>query len=413
MTRLIIRGGCVLSMDPAIGNRREADVLVEDGLVSEVGTNLRPRGADDVDASNAVVLPGFVDAHRHAGETLARHVPNAVNADYTADDAYAATLAGLLSAVESGVTTVADWSAFAGDDHAAAALQAHEDAGLRTVLVAADPTGDSGRWRHRVSSASGTPPLTSLAAEPPAPSDWPFARELGLRIHVHAGDTGTTLAELGDRMLGSDVTLAHCTGFAARDFDAVAKSGASVVLTPTSDMADGAPPIPVQDLIDRDIRPGVGTGAMTMAAGDVFAQLRAVIALQHAMYFDLKLAGKAGLPRLLSTRDVIGYGTVDGARALGMTGEAGAIGSITPGRPADIVLLRTDRPNIVPVNDPIGAVVWGMDTSNVDTVLVAGRALVRDGSLTTDLNHVRSLIREAHHRVKSYADRPATAGEPA
>lgn len=409
MTKLIVRGGCVLSMDPAIGNRRETDVLVEDGLVTEVGTNLRSRGADEVDASDAVVLPGFVDAHRHAGEALARHAPDRTSADYSSDDVYAATLAGLLSAAESGVTTVADWCAFPGDDHTSAALQAHADSGLRTVLVMADADGESDRWRRRVSAATTPPPLTSLAAGPPAPDDWATARGIGLRIHAHAGAGAAIPSSLArDGLLGPDVTLTHCSGLGGDEFDAVPESGATVALTPTSDMAGGAPPVPVQELIDRDIRPGVGTGALTMASGDVFAQLRAVIALQHAMYFDLKLAGKAGLPRMLTTRDVIAYGTTDGARAIGL---AGVTGSITPGRSADIVVLRTDRPNIMPVNDPVGAVVWGMDSSNVDTVLVAGRALVRDGSPTVDLGHVRSLIAEAQNRIGT--GRTTTAGEPA
>lgn len=408
MTKLIVRGGCVLSMNPAIGNRREADVLVEDGLVTEVGTNLRSRGADEIDASEAVVLPGFVDAHRHTGEALAQHAPDRTRADYSSDDVYAATLTGLLSAAESGVTTVADWCAFAGDDHTTAALQAHADAGLRTVLVTTDPDGQSDRWRHHVRSIGAPPPLTSLAADPPAPDDWSTARELGRRIHLHAGTGAATPSALArNGLLGPDVTLTHCSGLGADEFDALAESGATVVLTPTSDMAGGAPPVPVQELIDRAIRPGVGTGALAMASGDVFAQLRTVIALQHAMYFDLKLAGKAGLPRMLTTRDVIAYATTDGARAIGL---ADVTGSITPGRPADIVVLRTDRPNIMPVNDPIGAVVWGMDSSNVDTVLVAGRALVRDGSLTADLSRVRSLIAQAQQRVGSR--RTTTAGEP-
>ena len=114
--------------------------------------------------------------------------------------------------------------------------------------------------------------------------------------------------------------------------------------------------------------------------------MRATISLQHATVFDLKLAGKAGLPRLMSTRDVIRYATVDGARVAGL---GRVTGSLEPGMQADVIVLRTDRPNVFPINDPIGAVVWGMDTSNVDWVFVGGRVLMRDGVLEADVQRAR------------------------
>jgi cytosine/adenosine deaminase-related metal-dependent hydrolase len=124
--------------------------------------------------------------------------------------------------------------------------------------------------------------------------------------------------------------------------------------------------------------------------------MRAVISLQHASYFDLKLAGKGGLPRLLSTREVIRWATVDGAGAAGL---GSVTGSLEPGREADLVILRTDRPNIAPVNDPIGAVVWGMDTSNVDWVIVGGRPLMRHGVLEGDVDRARDLAVTSRDRV--------------
>jgi cytosine/adenosine deaminase-related metal-dependent hydrolase len=155
----------------------------------------------------------------------------------------------------------------------------------------------------------------------------------------------------------------------------------------------GSPPI--QKLIDRGIRPGLGVDTEQLAPGDMFAQMRAAISLQHATLFDLKLAGKAGLPQLLSTREVIRYATVDGARAAGLA-EAG---SLEPGKVADILVLRADRPNIFPVNDPIGAVVWGMDTSNVDWVFAGGRALMRNGVLEANVERARNLAMTAQQRV--------------
>jgi cytosine/adenosine deaminase-related metal-dependent hydrolase len=201
-------------------------------------------------------------------------------------------------------------------------------------------------------------------------------------------------------MLGGDVTLVHCSGFGDADLDSVGSAGASIVLTPSSEMAGGIEPLQVQKLVDRGIRPGLGVDTERRGPGDLFAQMRAAISLQHATLFDLKLAGKAGIPKLLTTREVIRYATLDGARAVGL-GEV--TGSLTPRKQADVIVLRADRPNIYPINDPIGAVVWGMDTSNVDWVFVAGQPLMRDGILEADLGRVGLMAAEARERVLSAA----------
>jgi cytosine/adenosine deaminase-related metal-dependent hydrolase len=161
-------------------------------------------------------------------------------------------------------------------------------------------------------------------------------------------------------------------------------------------MARGWGPIAVQGFIDHGIRPGLGIDDQQFAPGDMFAQMRAIISLQHATAFDLKLAGKAGIPQLLGTREVIRYATSDGARAVGL---GSVTGSLESGKRADLIMLRTDRPNIAPVNDPIGAVVWGMDTSNLDSVMVQGAFVMREGKLIADTTRARELAKAAAGRV--------------
>lgn len=164
----------------------------------------------------------------------------------------------------------------------------------------------------------------------------------------------------------------------------------------------------MQEMIDRGIRPGLGVGSDQFAPGDMFAQMRTVISVQHATLFDLKLAGKAGIPTLLNTREVLRYATVNGARAAGVSDR---VGTLVPGSQADIILLRTDTPNIFPINDPIGAVVWGMDTSNVDWVFVAGRPLKRGGVLEGDLDNAAELASKAQRRVAEAAGLLVGSGE--
>jgi cytosine/adenosine deaminase-related metal-dependent hydrolase len=369
-------------------------------------------------------MPGFVDTHRHVWKSLFRNsggngsgagVP--LDLHHQPEDVYAATLIGLLGAIEAGITTVVDWSDIQFDDrYTDATLQAHTDAGLRTVFVHAVPRGSPGHEEagpalRRLRAARGSSMAlaygsSDLGTKSDLAASWGLAREVGLRIHVHTGSQPGMVSGLSG-LLGSDVTLVHCSSLDEGDLSAIASHGASVSLTPSSEMAGGLGPPPIQKLIDRGIRPGLGIDNEQIAPGDMFAQMRVAISLQHATYFDLKLAGKAGLPHLLTTRDVIRYATVDGARAAGL----GAMtGSLEPGKQADIVILRADRPNIAPVNDPIGAVVWGMDTSNVDWVFAGGKALMQNGVMQADVKAARQLAIQAQQRVAAAAGLMAAAG---
>jgi cytosine/adenosine deaminase-related metal-dependent hydrolase len=414
--KILLRGGCVLTLASKTPNFPRADVLIEDDVVAEVGPGLRSRDAELVDATDTIVMPGFIDTHRHAWRSLFRNLSESgavVSSDrYRPDDVYAATLIGLLGAVEAGITTVADWSDVRLDnDLAEAALKAHADTGLRTVFVPAvggvspDAASATRQLLGRVAELTG--PLTTIAIGSADPGsghtdadEWDLARELGLRIHAHfASETSVpgAISGLADRgLLDDHVTLFHCSRLGEADTEAIRSSGASVSLAPSSEMARGLGSPPIQELIDRGIRPALAVDDERMAPGDVFAQMRATISLQHATVFDRKLAGKAGLPRLMTTRDVIRFATVEGARA---TGLAGSVGSLEPGMQADLIVLRTDRPNISPVNDPIGAVVWGMDTSNVDWVIVGGQVLMRSGVLKADVQRARAMADSARRRV--------------
>jgi 5-methylthioadenosine/S-adenosylhomocysteine deaminase len=412
----------VLTLGQRTPNFAQADVLVDDGKVAEIGPGLRARDAERVDAADTVVMPGFVDTHRHASRSLLRNLGSTGGAPTPAvsftqpEDLYAATLIGLLGAVEAGITTVVDWSDVPGGaDFTDAALQAHRDAGLRTLFVrAVDVARDGGATVTRevlggLVEAAG--PFTTIALGFELGSagmegmaeHWVTARGSSMPIQVHSGTQTRpeAISRAADEgLLGPDVALVHGRGLDETTIDAVAGSGASVSLSPASEMAGGLGSPPIQQLVDRHLRPGLGVDDERIAPGDMFAQMRATISFQHATVFDRKLAGKAGLPRLMSTRDVIRFATVDGARVVGLGRETG---SLEPGKQADIVMLRTDRPNVYPINDPIGAVVWGMDTSNVDWVLAGGRVLMRGGRLEADVERARAIATSAGQRMAGAA----------
>ena len=167
-SKILLSGGCVLTLGAKTPNFTQADVLIDDGMVAEVGPGLRAREAERVDATDTIVMPGFVDTHRHAWTSLFRNVgesatsgespvPAEVGDHYQPEDVYAATLIGVLGAAEAGITTVVDWSPIRSDaGFAEAALQAHADAGLRTVFVHAG--------RRRTESAHAGPAIRELVA---------------------------------------------------------------------------------------------------------------------------------------------------------------------------------------------------------------------------------------------------------
>lgn len=160
-------------------------------------------------------------------------------------------------------------------------------------------------------------------------------------------------------------------------------------------MGHGMPPI--QKFLDRGLKPSLSVDVETNVPGDMFTQMRSVMSLQHALSYERQLGGEANAPERITTREVLAYATIEGARANGL---AQKTGSLTPGKEADVIMLRTDKPNVFPINDPIGAVVWGMDTSNIDSVFVAGKAMKRNGELLhVDWNAVKKAVTDSREYV--------------
>jgi cytosine/adenosine deaminase-related metal-dependent hydrolase len=231
---------------------------------------------------------------------------------------------------------------------------------------------------------------------------WQLARELDARISVHVG-VGSAgklckLEEMGKAgLLRDNTTYIHCTTLSDSEIKMIVDTGGTVSLSSANEMTKGYGMPPIQQFLDHGLRPSLSVDTETNMPGDMFTQMRAVNSLQHARLFDQKLAGKRGLPPFMNSRDLIDCATIEGARANGLLHKTG---TLTPGKEADLIILSTDRPNILPVNDPIGAVVWGMDTSNVDSVFVAGKALKRKGKLLNmDADKLRQMAYESRDYV--------------
>jgi cytosine/adenosine deaminase-related metal-dependent hydrolase len=410
-------------------------VLIEGTKISAVAPNLSAADAEIIDASDMIVMPGFVDTHRHLWEGILRNIGTDLPLEgeqsylttilgsiapvYRPEDAYIGNLVGLYSAIDAGITTILDWSHIQTTrEHTDAVINALQETGIRAVFGYGnpwwkEPDENQAQWVREIvkqcfstkdqlltfALAAQGPEFTSFEA---ARAQWDLARELDVRITVHVG-VGTVgqagkLAQMGKAgLLKDDTTYIHCTTLSDEEIKMIVDTGGTVSLSATSEMVMGYGMPPIQRFLNQGLRPSLSVDTETNMPNDMFTQMRAVNSLQHAMIFDRKLAGKRNLPPFMTSRDVIECATVEGARANGLLQKSG---TLTPGKEADITMLRMDRPNILPVNDPIGAVVWGMDTSNVDSVFVAGKALKQYGKLlNVNLDSLRSKAYESRDYV--------------
>jgi cytosine/adenosine deaminase-related metal-dependent hydrolase len=420
--RTLIKGGAVLSLDPAIGNFSKADVLYEGSKILEVGRDLKAEGAKEVDASRMIVMPGFIDTHRHMWQGLLRNSGTAFiarNGDqgklakrFRPTDIYASTLTSALGAIDAGFTTILNYSNMGlGAEHTKADLEALTKSGIRAVFATGPDKGDESlsAFKAFAQDKPGSDLVSfALASEGPEymtldalKREWALARELGFRIttQVGMGDLGRKegLAQAAKAgLLGADVLFAHCNTLTNDDLKLIHDQDGQVSIAPATEMMLGYGPATVQRMLDMNFEPSLGVDSEGAARGDHFTQMRAAISMQHAMSFEKKLAHRLS-PDQITTRHVLEFATSAGAKALGMEER---IGTLTPGKEADILLLSQYQINVMPVNDPIGAVVWAMDTSNVDTVIIAGKTVKSNGGLlNTDLADLRKITAEARDHI--------------
>jgi 5-methylthioadenosine/S-adenosylhomocysteine deaminase len=426
--RKLIRGGTVLSMDPKVGDFATGDVLVEGDRIVEVGPGIALDGAEEIDASGMIVMPGFVDSHRHIWEGLLRNIGTDVPLEgrssyityvlhklapaYRPEDAYIGDLVSALGAINAGITTLLDWSHIQGSPaHTDAVIQALKDSGLRAVFAYGFPWW--GKWEERQPSwfvraateyFTTTDQMLTLALAAPGPEftdfeitrdHWKLARETGARIttHVGVGSYGQDgkLQEMGEAgLLGPDTTYIHCTTLNDTEIQMIVDTGGTVSLASPVEMMMGHGMPPIQKFLDRGLRPSLSVDVETNVPADMFNQMRSVMSLQRG------LATEDGKPPL-SPKEVLACATIEGAKANGLDSK---VGTLAPGKRADLILLRTDRINVTPLNDPATAVVAGMDTGNVDTVLIAGRVMKHRGELLhVDWPAVRRMAAESRDHV--------------
>lgn len=410
--RLLIKGGTVISMDPQVGDFLQADILVEGKKIVDVKPNIQASGATVIDATDMIVIPGLVDGHRHCWQNMFRRVvPNAGIDGYgnfanglipafRPRDVYIANLASGLSAINCGITCMQDVSHISKTSaHSDAAIMAHMDSGIRGIYGYAAPRSgatqatqfpqDIHRLKKQFFASDDQLVTMRLSGGTVA-----LAREVGVGVTMDAisglatplrkAYSETRLVELAKaKELGPDVCLIHCTALSDAAWRLIADNGAGVVLSVTSDgqlrgIANSVAPI--QAVLDHGLlhRTAYSVDVEVSLSPDLFAQMKAAFLVQRVLSNKRWAEGDASAPPMMTVRDALTIATIGGATAMTL---ANKIGSLTPGKEADIVLIRGNDITNGPLNNAIGTVVIGATPDSVDTVIIAGQVRKAKGRL--------------------------------
>jgi len=419
----VIRGAIVLSMDPGIGDLASGDVHVRDGSIVAVAARVDAPNVEAIESRGMICMPGFVDTHWHLWTSFLRPFVRAdveefgyfpVSARlgqlYAPEDSYRSVLLGIAEALSAGVTTVHNWAHnVRSPDHADAELSAMRDAGIRGRFAYGpaqgmpddQPMDHAGLarvkrdWMRRdglltlgicsrnIGAMSiGGAARGTLTIEM-AKQDWGGARALGLPITVHTSGPSPikTLEEAG--LLGPDVQLVHPLLTTPEDRAVLKARGVSYSTAPTGEARRPSSVGVVQlgELLEAGVKVSLSTDHTTNYNCDPFVAMRILFALhQH----------RIGNKIPLTVKRLVQLATLDGAVDLGI---AEKCGSLTPGKRADIILIRTTDINMAPVGDPYEALVSLAQPTNIDTVIVDGRILRQAGKFTM-LDHDR-VVRDA------------------
>jgi 5-methylthioadenosine/S-adenosylhomocysteine deaminase len=430
----LIQGGSVVSMDPDVGTLRSADVHVQDGRIVGVGAGLHAPGAEILDASRMIVMPGLVDSHFHMWSTVGRNFVSegfeyfpakwATSAVYQPEDFYRSVTLGLVDCVAAGITTVHNWSHnTCSPAHADAELAAHRDGlvraryayGHRDLLPEDEPLDFTdidrvrGQWFGDESPFDGLVHLGVNLRGPDLGTMAVFDQEMaaaaarGLPVAIHTVQGGSTAVRAPDLeakgYLGPSFLLCHFLAATEADRQAMARTGTPLSFAVHSELRLGEAGDPRAALL-RMLAAGV---CVTLS---IDAASLAPVNLFEAMH----VAWNMGIPwqetdtkdlEPLSFRRCIEMATINGARALGLDA---VTGSLTPGKRADLIMLNTRDLNIAPVVDLESTIVRSATPANIDTVMIDGRILKRHRELVAfDVARVVQEAEQSSREVRARA----------
>lgn len=408
----LIKGGAVITVDPKLGTFPKADIVVRDGTIAEVGTDLSASNAEVIDATDMIVMPGFVDSHFHMWSTLGRNFLSdngfeyyqakwATSLVYDADDFYNSVTLGLAELANGGVTTVHNWSHNnRSPQHVDAELTAHRDSLLRArysfghidrlspdvINTFDDLDRVQQEWFSDYSRLGGLVHLGVNLRGMLQSDARVFHEEMqlmlrrGLPVAIHASQAQPNSDDAADYerrgYLGSNFLFCHYIAATDSDREAMARTKTPLSFSTHSEFRLGEHGDPRRALLKAraaGVSITLSSDATSIAPPNMFENMR----FTWNMGIPWKGTDTESLPPV-GFCEAIEMATINGARALGL---GDIIGSLTPGKRADLILIRTNDLNIAPVANIETTVVQSASPENVDTVMVDGRFVKRSGRL--------------------------------
>lgn len=405
---IVIRGAYILTMDASLGDIPHGDIHMSDGRIVAVGTKLEAPGATVIDGATAIVMPGLVETHWHMWNTLLRGMAKdtpaqgyfatvaALGKVFSADDMYQGTRLAAAEAINGGITYVHSWCHNTRTpEYAHADLRALRESGIRarfsygwvqgqrpdTPANFAELEALKRNWKSYDNDgliALGFGWWGVILREGKASGDLyrrelETARSLGLPVTVHAnsGTPGQVAHYASEKLLGKDIQIVNPINSTDAEIQSLAEAQTPISFSPVVGMRIGRGfPQPSRFL---------GTGCpIGLAIDDT------VLGGNADMFAIMKLMrnsdnAAAGNEYKLPPRRILELATITGARSMGVDDR---IGSLTPGKRADLIMIATDDVNLAVFSDPVNMVVDAVQPANVDTVIIDGRILKRQGKLT-------------------------------
>jgi cytosine/adenosine deaminase-related metal-dependent hydrolase len=430
MARTLIKSATIVTMDDRLGDLSDADVLVDGNRIVELRPNIEvggdAAGVDVLDGRGRIVIPGLINAHMHTWQTALRgYAANWTLLEYfrrmhaglatifQPDDIYIATLMGALNQINVGTTTLVDWCHNNPTPaHTDAAVRGLRESGIRAAFFHGSPKPEPKPGQPHFSEVphprreverllagplSNRDGLVTLGLAILGPhyatldvafQDFRLAREFGLIASMHQGGGAAKTLGGWDRLIeaglvGPGVNIVHGNDLPDDLLRRIVDLGVSFSVTPENEMIQGHGFPITGRLLKLGTRPSVGIDLESILAGDMFGAARIALSMQRALDNAESRSANGTIPETttIPTREALRWVTTEGAR---MLGRENRIGSLTPGKLADLVVINTNDLNLFPVHDPVSTVVMQTSLANIEAVMVDGVWRKRDGRLLVD-----------------------------
>jgi cytosine/adenosine deaminase-related metal-dependent hydrolase len=420
MQRTLIRDATLVTMDERLGDFAAASLLIEDDRIKAIQPDGEIGDAEIVDGRGFIVIPGLVNAHMHTWQTALRGAASnwtlleyfkrmhaGLATVFRPEDLHIATLVGALNQLNCGTTTLVDWCHNNPTPaHNDAAIDALRESGIRAAFFQGTPKpdpepGQPGFWetphpraeleRLLKQRAGG---LVSVGAAILGPHystldvalhDFRMARDLGVIASMHQGGGAPRTPEGWPRLdqeglLGPHINIVHGNGLSDAQLARFCSLGMSFSVTPENEMTQGHG-FPITGRLRKLGRaPSLGVDLESVVSGEMLTAARIALGMQRALdnVACREATGTIPATSTVPVREALSWATIEGARMLRMEDR---IGSLMPGKQADLLLISTGELNVQPIHDPVATVVMQASLLNIDSVMVAGRWMKRSGRL--------------------------------